>query len=184
MKKTVLTFGLIAGAILSLMMVLTIPFHDAIGFDRGEVIGYSTMIAAFLLVFFGVRSYRDNVAGGSVSFGRAFSVGAMIVVVASLCYVVTWEIMYFNFTPDFTAKYQAHVLEKARADGASQAELDKKVADMKRFAELYQNPLFNAAITFIEPLPVGLVFALVSAGILRRRRNRTDGSFESAAVLT
>ena len=89
MRKTVLTFGLIAGAILSIMMLATIPFHDEIGFDRAEVIGYTTMVLAFLLIFFGVRSYRDNVRGGSVSFGRAFAVGALIVAVASACYVAT-----------------------------------------------------------------------------------------------
>lgn len=169
MKRTVWTFGLIAGGILSLMMAITIPFHDAIGFDKGEVIGYTTMLGAFLLIFFGVRSYRDNVAGGSVSFGRAFSVGALIAVVAALCYVATWQVIYFNFAPDFLAKYQAHAIEKERASGASQAEIDKKVADMQKFAELYKNPAINAAITLVEPLPIGLIVALISAGILRRR---------------
>src|SRR5688500_19890895 len=96
MQKTVLTFGLIAGAILSVMMLATLPFMDAIGFDRGEVIGYTTMVLAFLLIFFGVRSYRDNVAGGSVSFGRALAVGSLIAVVASVCYVVTWQIIYYK----------------------------------------------------------------------------------------
>ena len=71
MKKIVLTFGLIAGAILSAMMLITLPFQDAIGYDRSAVIGYTSMVVAFLLVFFGVRSYRDNVAGGAVRFGRA-----------------------------------------------------------------------------------------------------------------
>ena len=45
------------------------------------------MVLAFLLIFFGVRSYRDNVAGGRVRFGRAFAVGASIAAVASVCYV-------------------------------------------------------------------------------------------------
>jgi hypothetical protein len=169
MKYTVLTFGCIAGGIVSLMIVVMVAFHETIGFDRGEIIGYTSMVVAFLLVYFGVRSYRDNVAGGSLSFGRAFTVGALIAVVASVCYVITWEVIYFNFAPDFAAKYQAHTLEKARAEGASQAAIDKKVADMKKFHQLYQNPAINAAITFIEPLPVGLIIALVSAGILRRR---------------
>ena len=42
------------------------------------------MVVAFLLIFFGIRSYRDNVAGGSVGFGRAFAVGALIALVASV----------------------------------------------------------------------------------------------------
>ena len=50
------------------------------------------------------------------------------------------------------------------------------MAEMKKFAEMYRNPLINSAITFLEPLPVGLVIALVSAGILRRRRRRSTCS--------
>jgi len=172
MRKTVLTFGLISGGILSIMMLATIPFMDSIGFDRGEVIGYTSMVLAFLLIFFGVRSYRDNVAGRSVCFGRAFAVGALIAVVASVCYVVTWQIIYSKLAPDFWPKYQAYTIEKARASGESSAALAKRVADMERFSKMYRNPAINAAITLIEPLPVGLVFALLSAGILRRRPQR------------
>ncbi len=182
MRKVVLTFGLIAGGILSVMMLATLPFMDSIGFDRAEVIGYTTMVLAFLLIFFGVRSYRDNVAGGSVSFGRAFAVGALIAVVASVCYVATWQVIYYKLAPDFMVKYQAHVIEEARAEGESQVAIDKKVADMQRFAELYKNPAINVAITFIEPLPVGLVFALVSAGILRRRGRRTSAAGVAVGV--
>jgi hypothetical protein len=81
MRKIVLTFGLIAGAVLSVMMLITIPFEDKIGFDRGELIGYTTMVLAFLMVYFGVRSYRDNVAGGTVGFWRAIVVGLLITAV-------------------------------------------------------------------------------------------------------
>ena len=178
MKRIVLTFGLIAGGILSLVMALTMPFHDSIGLDAGAIIGYTSMVAAFLLIFFGVKSYRDNVAGGRVSFGRAVAVGSLILAVASLCYVATWEVIYFNFAPDFFTKYQALVMEKARADGATQAELDKKNADLQKYAEWYKNPAINAAMTFLEPMPVGLFMVLVSASILRRRK-AADGLTEA-----
>src|SRR4029434_4212035 len=82
MKKTVLTFGLIGGAILAAMMFATLPFMDKFSFDRGELIGYTTMSPAFLLVFFGIRSYRENVGGGQITFGRAFAVGILITLVA------------------------------------------------------------------------------------------------------
>jgi hypothetical protein len=61
------------------------------------------------------------------------------------------------------------MLEQARADGATEVELAAKQAEFAKFASWYRNPFFNAAITFIEPLPLGLLFALVSAGLLRRR---------------
>lgn len=183
MKKTVLTFGLISGVILSVMMLVTLPFMDSIGFDRGEIIGYTAMVLAFLLVFFGVRSYRENVGGGEISFGRAFAVGSLIVLVASMCYTATWEVIYYKITPDFGAKYTAYMVEQAKRKGASQASIDATVAQMKERAKMYENPIVNSAVTMLEPLPVGIVIALVSAGVLRRkRRSGSRGLAESASL--
>ncbi len=62
MKRTVLIFGLISGAISSAMMLLTLPLIDrgTINFENGEVIGYTAIFLSFLLVFFGIRSYRER----------------------------------------------------------------------------------------------------------------------------
>lgn len=173
MRKIVLTYGLIAGAILATMMLAVLPFQDRIGFDHGEVIGYTTMVAAFLMVYFGVRSYRDTVAGGSVSFRRAFAVGASIMLVASVCYVAAWQVVYYRLAPDFMDKYAAYAIDKARKAGASDAQIAARVKDMNEFSEMYKNPLVNIGITFLEPLPVGLLFTLVSAGLLSRKRRVT-----------
>jgi hypothetical protein len=169
MKKTVLTFGLIGGAIMATLMFATLPFVDKIGFDKGEIIGYTTMILAFMLVFFGIRSYRENVSGGRITFGRAFAVGILITLVACVCYVVAWEIIYFKFMPDFADKYASYAIEKVRESGASQQAIDAQVQQMKSFKEMYDNPFINAAITFTEPFPVGLIVTLISAAILRKK---------------
>ncbi len=170
MRKIVLTFGLIAGAILSVMMAITLPFHDQIGFDNGAVIGYTTMVLAFLMVYFGVRSYRDNIGNGKVSFGKAVQVGLLITAVASVCYVATWEVIYFKFAPDFADKYAAYAIEKARQSGASDAQIAAEAQKMASFKEMYRNPLLNVAMTFLEPLPVGVIITLVVAGVVSRKR--------------
>ncbi len=174
MKKTVWTFGLISGAIISVLMLAVLPFHDAIGFDWALTVGYTTMVLAFLLIYFGIRSYRDNVGGGSIGFGRALAVGSLIAVISSVCYTATWEVVYFRLMPDYLTKYQAREIDKVRASGASQAVIDQRLAETRRMAELYKNPLINSAMTLVEPLPVGLVIALVSAGVLRRRRSEEE----------
>ena len=78
MKKIVLKFGLISGGIFVAMMVTTMPFLDQIGFEYGEFIGYTMLLVAFLFVFVGIRSYRENVGNGYITFGRAFKVGILI----------------------------------------------------------------------------------------------------------
>jgi hypothetical protein len=169
MRKIVLTFGLIAGAVMSALMVIAMVYQEQIGFDRGVIVGYTSMVLAFLMVFFGVKSYRDNAAGGHVTFGQAFKVGLLITLVATACYVVAWQIVYYGFMPDFLEKYTVYALEQARQAGATEAELAVKAKEMAEFGQMYQNPLVNMAFTAIEPLPVGLVFTFVTAGIFGRR---------------
>ena|SRR5437899_2873391 len=169
MKKTVLTFGLISGAISAVMMLATVPFADKIGFDKGEIIGYTTIVLTGLLIFFGIRSYRENVSGGRLTFWRGVAVGILITLISNLCYVATWEIAYFKFMPDFMDKYTAHMIEKAKTSGASQETIDKKTREAQRFKEMFKNPAINVALTFAEVFPIGLGITLLSAAVLRRK---------------
>jgi hypothetical protein len=169
MKKTVLTFGLISGAISAAMMLATIPFVDAIGWEKGEILGYTVIVLSALLVFFGVRSYRENVGGGRITFGRGFAVGILITLISSACYVGTWEFMYYKLMPGFAENYAAHMVERAKASGANQEKIEETVKQAKQFKQMYDNPVINVAMTFTEVFPIGLVVTLVSAGFLRKK---------------
>ena len=184
MKKIVLTFGLISGAIMAAMMSGTMLVVRNIGFDKAEIVGYAGMVLAFLLVFFGIRSYRENVGGGTISFGRALAVGILIMVISAACYVIAWEIIYFNFLPDFVDKYAAHMIEQVKNSGASPEAIQAKLQEMKRFKELYNNPFFNAAVTFLEPLPPGLIITLISAAILRKKSKTSPSASSEPASQT
>ena len=169
MKKTILTFGLISGAVSSLMIVATVPFADRIGFDKGMVIGYTAIVLSFLLVFFGIRSHRDNDGNGQITFTKAFTVGISITLISCIFYVVTWEVLYFNFLPDFMDKYGTYIIQKLKASGAGPAAIQAQLQQIQKYKEMEDNPLINAAMTFIEPFPVGLAITLLSAAVLRKK---------------
>lgn len=169
MKKTILIFGLISGAVSASLMTATMLVADHIGLDRGAIVGYTGIVLSFLLVYFGIRSYRDNVLNGHITFGQAFVVGISITIISCLCYVVSWEVIYYNFLPNFWDHYGAQVMEKAKASGASAAAIQAQAEQIKKYKEMYANPLLNGAMTFLEPFPVGLLITLISAGVLRRR---------------
>ena len=169
MKKTVLTFGLIAGVMISVLMGGNLLIANRIGSGHSLVLGYTTMVASFLLVYFGIRSYRDNTLQGHISFGRAFACGILITLITSVFYVAMWEIVYFNFMPHFMDSYFAAQIHKVQASGRDPATIATQVAAIQRSQQLYQNPLVNMAYTFMEPLPVGLFITLISAAILRRK---------------
>jgi hypothetical protein len=172
MKKTVLTFGSISGAIAVVLMLVTVPFVDRISFEYLTALGYTTFILSFLMVFFGVRSYRENVSGGTITFGRAFKVGILITLVSCVIYVISWELIRHNFLPDFLEKYCQHMVEKERAAGATQEQLALLVQENQQFIEMYKNPLIRFATSMMEAFPVGLLITLVSAWILKRKHSR------------
>jgi len=166
MKKTVIVFGILSGLIASALMFLSLPFvdHGAASY----VIGYTSIFLSLLLVFFGIRSYREK-NGGTITFGRAFATGILITAISCLFYVASWEIVYFKFMPDFADKYAAHEIAAMREKGATDAAIAAKKTEMDKMKVMLDNPLTNAAMAFIEPFPVGLIMTLVSAAILRRR---------------
>jgi hypothetical protein len=169
MRKIIVTFGLISGAISSLMMIALVTFGDRIGFDRGAIIGNTSIVLSFLMVFVGIRTYRDNIGDGQITFLKAFAVGLSITLISCIIYVATWEVIYYNFLPGFWDAYGTHLVQKLTASGASPAAVQEKLQQVRKYKELYKNPFFNAAFTFIHPFPIGLVITLFSALVLRRK---------------
>ena len=170
MKKAVLTFGLISGLIMSVLMGGSLLLADKIGSGHNSmVLGYTMMVASFLLIYFGIRSYRDNTLAGQISFGRAFACGILITLISSVCYVVMWEVLYFNFMPHFMDGYFAAQIHKLQSAGLDAATTATRVAAIQHSQQLYQNPFVNMAYTLMEPLPVGLLITVLSAALLRRK---------------
>jgi len=169
MKKIVLTYGILSGIMISVLMGGELLIAQKIGSGHSLILGYAAMVASFLLVYFGIRSYRDSLPGGRISFGRAFACGILIALITTVFYVGMWEIIYFNFMPHFMDSYFAAQIHRVENSGLSPAAIAAQVAEIRHSQQLYQNPLVNMAYTFIEPLPVGMLITLISAGVLRRK---------------
>ena len=167
MKKNIIIYGLISGIIVSALMLFSISIIT--DYDIALFVGYASMLIAFSLVFVGIRNYRDKYNDGVISFGKAFKIGIMIVLIASTIYAIAWLVDYFYFVPDYLEKLSAKMLDKLSAGGASQIEIDKQTKEMADLAVMYKNPFFNAMMTYMEILPVGLVVTLISSLILKRK---------------
>ena len=172
MKKNIIIYGIIGGALVSFPMLFTMNYFSHckgnVDYDRSMLIGYASMLIALSLVFVGIRNYRDKYNGGVISFGKAFKIGFTIALIASTIYVAAWLIDYFFFIPDFMDKYAAHMIDKMKASGASPAEIDKQTKEMANMGRMYKNPIFTALMTYMEILPVGLLVTLISSLILKR----------------
>ena len=68
MKKNIIIYGLIAGIVVSFLMLFSVS--NIIDFNIGLFIGYTSMLIAFSFVFVGIRNYRDKYNKGVISFGK------------------------------------------------------------------------------------------------------------------
>ena len=129
------------------------------------------MIISLSMIFFGIRQYRERHLGGKISFGKAFKVGFLIALVASVIYVIGWMIYYntSEVAQNFPAQYLEHMKEKWAEAGMSTEQINTKAEGFARNMELYKNPVIMAGMTLMEILPVGLIITLISALILKRK---------------
>lgn len=163
MKRIILVYGTIAGAIVATSMV----FAMAIGL-HSVVFGYLSMLVAMVMVFVGVKRFRDEHRGGTIRFLAALQVGLAIAAIASLFYVLAWEAYLYVTDSNYLAEYAAATIEARRLEGASAAELARMRTDFDAFMVSYRNPFFRIGLTVLEIAPVALLVALVSAALLRR----------------
>jgi hypothetical protein len=170
MKKVVLTYGLIAGLVVSAFMATSMTiYHNNPDWEGGTgamIVGYLSMLISFSMIYVAVKTYRDKYNNGVISFGKAFRIGLFIALIASTMYVISWALVYNFIMPDFMDKYAAGVLKDTTL---SPAEVQAKSAEMAKYKEMYKNPVFFALFTYMEILPVGIVVSLIIALILKRK---------------
>lgn len=165
MTRIILTYGLISG------LVVILGTIAAILLDASSMwLGYLIMLVALSSILVGVRQHRDQALGGVIGFWAALMMGLAIAVVASLVYVAVWEIYLASTHYDFMDKYVAGILKAKRAAGVTGAAYAKIEAEMAAMRAQYASPLYRLPMTFLEIFPVGLLVALVSAGLLRNPR--------------
>jgi hypothetical protein len=170
MKKITIVFGLIMGSIFTgFMLWSVVTCVNNPRYESNDFIGYAGMLAITSLIFIAIKNYRDKYANGTISFGKAFQVGAYISLIASTLYVIVGLAATYLFFPDFLDSYTTHVLYMAELDGATKTELATKSAEMAEFKEMYKNPLFAIMSTYAEILPLGLIISLISAVLLRKK---------------
>lgn len=174
MKKVVLTFGIIAGLIIAILewLVASLADRGTIGLERLEFIGYSSMLVALSMVFFGIKSYRDNYSGGTMTFWKGLQVGCLISLIAGLLYfggAASYGLANPGFKESFMVKFTEIKVNKPAAEGASPDKIEAGRKEVELMRYLFDSPVIFFLVCLMEILPVGFLVAIISAAILRRK---------------
>jgi hypothetical protein len=172
MKRIIITNGIIAGVIVSAMLLISIPLQQNGVLDpsNGMVIGYASMVIALSTIFFGIKTYRDQHANGTISFWQATKIGLAIAAIAAILYAGVWEVYYSFKGQQYIDFYMSHYVEDLKADGLSEPEIEKERIEMDQNFEAYKSIYVRIPVTLMEILPVGIIVTLISAALLKRRQ--------------
>ena len=167
MIRQILIFGTIAGLIVGSVLFGTgvTILHDMTP-TIGMAIGYTSMLAAFSMIFIAIKRQRDSVQGGVIRFLPALGMGLGITIVAGIFYVLAWEAVLAVTGFDFMAGYIEADLAAMREAGADAAAIARRSVELNAMMAGYDNPLYRMPLTFTEIAPVGVVISLIAALLL------------------
>lgn len=164
MNKIILKNGLLGSIIVSVLLVcVTLYMKANPEKEVNMIIGFAFMILAFFFVAKGIKQQREA-NNQLISFGKAFMSGFCITFIISTIYVLVWLIILYNFFPNFAEHYTDMAIAKASPD-----EVAKVTEEMNSFKEMYKNPIMVILFTYMEILPLGIVFTLISALIFKKK---------------
>ena len=165
MNNIIVKNGLLGSGIVSALLIsITMYMKSNPEKEVSMMIGFAGMLLAFLFVALGIKQQR-NASNGLISFGKAFLTGFWITLIISTIYVLVWLVILYNFFPNFAEHYTDMAIAKASPD-----ELTKVTEEMNSFKEMYKNPIMVILLTYMEILPLGIVFSLISALILKKKQ--------------
>ncbi len=172
MINIIFLFGTLAGLIVigGMIAVIVASGGQPEMQDNSLLLGYTIMLVALSMIFFGIKAYRDRELGGVIHFMPALMMGIGISIVAGIIYVAVWEVYMAATNNAYITAYIEHYIAQQKASGVTGAALDKIIAEMESFKVQYADPMFRLPMTFMEIFPVGLVISLISAAVLRNPR--------------
>lgn len=170
MKQTVFRYGLYAGFLIVLLVALqfflVIPNTD---YSTAEVTGYLTIVLSMIFIYFGIRHYRDQHNGGTLSFGEGLKVGLLIALIPAAFFGV-FDLLYTEWiNPAWKDDYYQYQLQQLK-ETAEPALLDEKIKKLDQQRQSFDSPALLFFLMFATAFVVGAIVTIISALALRKSK--------------
>lgn len=159
--------NLVNGLILGLIGVVYTLVIWILDLSFNKNIGYLFLLVEIVILFFLIKSYRDNHMHGSISYGQALGAGVIIFLYATIITSIFSYILNTVIDPGLMQKGLA-VQEQALLDrGMTQEQVD---AGLKVAAKMMK-PAITIPIGLVVNMFFGLILSLIAAAFVRKEGN-------------
>jgi hypothetical protein len=161
--KANLTSGLIIGLV-GIVYTLVMWFMDL---TFNKVQGYIYFALLIFLLYYFIKSYRDNYQGGYITYGQAVAAGVIICLFSAIIGSIFTYILYTFIDPGLTAKQLAYTEELYAKRGMPQEAMDTALNMAKKF----QKPIITAIMGIVGGVFFGTIISLIVAIFVKKEGN-------------
>lgn len=161
--KANLTNGLILG-LTGVVYTLVMYFLDL---TFNEVQSYVLMVVQIVLLYFLLKSYRDNFMHGQITYGQSVGAGVVIILYSAIISAIFMYILFTVIDSGLTDKQLAFVEEKLMAKGIPQEAIDAGMTIQRKIMK----PEIMAPFSILASLFSGTIISLIVSIFIKKEGN-------------
>ena len=158
-----LTNGLILG-LAGIVWSLAMWFMD-LTFNQAQ--GYIYMVVQIAILFFLMKSYRDNYMHGQITYGQSVGAGVVIILYSAIIGAIFMYLLYTVIDPGLTDKQMAFLEETMQKKGIPQEAIDSGMAIQRKIMK----PQIMAPFSILGSMFWGTILSLIISIFIKRESN-------------
>ena len=171
MKQTILRYGIYSSLVLvAVGMINLLILAKSASYGVQEAVGYLAILLSMIFIFLGIRHYRDQVNGGSLSFAEGLKIGVLILLIPSVFFGL-FDVLYTEvINPTWKEDYYKNYLEQMKSTvPAAQFEAERQKMETQK--ELFANPMMHFLLMSLTVFVIGFIVTIISSLALKRNKN-------------
>jgi predicted membrane protein len=168
-KKSILMHSLIYGFITGSVMAIYQLVLYIFGMTNNNTLGNVVFILLVIGILLAVKHYRDNINGGFLNFGNAFSTGLLTCVFAGVIGAVYSYFQYKYLSPGLID--ELYSMSKESLLNKKDIYTEEQMKLQLIILEKMMTPAFLSIAYIFSMTLLGSILSLVVAALMKRKKN-------------
>lgn len=129
-----------------------------------QISGYILLV---IFIVMGIKSYRDEDLGGSISYSKALGTGILISIFGGIISAVFTLIFFTYIAPDMAQKLLDTIQQNLGEQGYTEEQIEMSMT----YARKTMTPIFLFIFTVIGAAFMGFLFSLIISLFMKKEQN-------------
>ncbi len=152
------------GIILGIVLIIYSLIMYFLGLSLQKWVGYINYVLMIGGIIYSTIQYRDNVLGGSITYGKALGFGTLVIMFGSIITAVYAYVFYAYIDPDMITK----ILEMAEEEMVNKGLPDEQIEMALEMQSKFMKPGLMALMSLPVVTFFGFLFSLITSIFLKK----------------